>query len=294
MDVDLTLETEYKGIITAFQNLKSCTDDLCAAIKQDQELPIWFQPPSILQQLPAYQVDAFSQRDSLIFFLKQLDYLEHQQPKEILLGPGVVACSNTTLTKIEELNAAKAAFKTEIIKVRKPESNNGSRSKKIARLLKKLGLGRIHLKQCYRLCPILPNKPKSISWTWANTRAITQISKSDAYSRLINYQPQDQGIIWQIEKLNNLIKEHEKLAIIQELAPHLRVNILYKDKTRKMIKGSMPVFYHDEGMQLPQINPPKDSSVSSRAKRNDVKIDDEVFLKAIRAHRYIQKITEDA
>ena len=111
---------------------------------------------------------------------------------------------------------------------------------------------------------------------------------------LLEKKTQELGIILQQKKLATLSPQ-ESLAIVQELAPNLRANIVYNNgaKNRQMLKGHLPIFYLDENQTKipPEFVIPKEKSLqnSSRTKRSDKKLSPEVFLPAIRAHRYLKK-----
>jgi hypothetical protein len=236
--------------------------------------------------------------------LNQLEYLDWQDPKEILIGVGIFAASPRSIDAINAVNKSKEKFKAAMLAMKnnKIQLNNidlndciskilKTRSNQLANCLKRIGLARLHLKQCYRKIPVLTKKPEKVAWTWANTRAITKISVAKAYE-LLSKQPQDLGIQQQLKKLINL-EENTPLAIIQELAPHLRTNIVSKEHgtaIRKMIKGAVPIFYLDDNSgQLPHITPPKNKHArdNNRLIRKDMKINPEPFLPAIRVHSYL-------
>ncbi len=165
-----------------------------------------------------------------------------------------------------------------------------SRNLNTATTLKSVGLARLHLKQCYRKIPILSHSPLKISWTWAHTRSIKKISINKAQEMLLK-KGTDAGIEMQIDKLKHL-GAFEELAIVQELAPHLRANIVYSidDKIhRSMIKGPIPIFFPcTPETPFPQFKPPvkKCDKDQNRSKRSDVRLDPNPYLPAIRAHRY--------
>jgi hypothetical protein len=89
------------------------------------------------------------------------------------------------------------------------------------------------------------------------------------------------------------LPQDEILAIVQELAPHLRANVVLPNLQgpgyyRKMVKG-LPVFYLHKNMEnLPELRPPGDKKKRDprRPRRKDVRLEDMPFLPAIRAHRY--------
>lgn len=291
------------AVIDDFKNLTNKIEELSHQISVvDANLPAWFQLPEELQFL--HNQDC---RENIATFLSQLEYLDEQNPKEIILGPGWISCSDTTLEIASQVNALKLRFKSSVIAL-KSHSNIkvvaeefddllNKRPKELRCRLNKIGLSRLHLKQCYRQVPILECTPKRISWTWANTKAITKISKQKAIDMLSSKQ-QSSEINFQLQKLLS-INDDETLAIVQVLAPHLRANLVLPsqdsegDLYRKMIKGGMPILFPYEKDKAPKITPPKDKTGHNpeRVTRKDVKLESEPFLPAIRAYRYKNKTT---
>ena len=250
--------------------------------------------------------------------ITQIEYHDTQDPKETVIFPGIIGASLSTINQIDQINYSKSKFKEAIQNLKKLKIKNSDpiltkefnkildinkldytnkREENTQITLKRNGLARLNLKQCYRTIKILPVKPKSISWTWANTKAITKITKDEAIAKL-QQKGNDYGIQQQIQKVGSL-NNAEQLAIVQNLAPNLRANIVYptnnlKNKIetpdRQMIKGHMPIFYpENNNNELPYFKPPKEkNTLNKRAnKRSDSKLDPEVFLPAIRVHRYL-------
>lgn len=261
-------------LLNAFENLKQSLCHLCDAIRAEPELISWCHPSSLLD------VATTNAREQTCAVLSQLHYLDHQAPREILICPGFIGASPSTLKLAMQVNECKEVFKSCVLTLKK----------EVKISLKQLGLQRIHLKQCYRKIPLLEQVPHKITWTWAHTKSIKKISIKQAQDLLLK-KGQDVGIEIQLQKLNQL-REHEHLAIIQELAPHLRANLVFKrhgEVIRKMIKGPIPIFFpSDKTTTYPDFKPPSEKQLKSeaRSKRNDVKIESEVYLPAIRAHRY--------
>ncbi|MEY3182602.1 MAG: hypothetical protein RLZ35_587 [Pseudomonadota bacterium] len=293
------------AVLDAFADLQTAMQTLHhQVVHHDATLPIWFSPPVQLGFFPQ-----LSEREKVCLYLHQFEYLDTQLPKEILVGPGIVAASESTLGAIEAVNHAKQQFKKEMIALKEAHGSLrqavdfhaafddllNKRPSAVARNLQKMGLSRLHLKQCYRIIPCFKQKPEKIAWTWANTRAIKRISVAEAQQLLLK-QGEEGRIAWQREKLAQLSQD-EPLAIVQELAPHLRANIVFRDQatgisSRKMVKGPVPFFYLEEDVNnpatLPLFVPPREkkSKDKARPRRKDVKLDPNVFLPAIRAHRY--------
>ena len=300
----MELESHYRiEILHSFEEL--CM--LLQKVEQqvlviDAKLPAWFHAPLGLP-LEA----ELSDREQAFGLIQQLEYLNGQNAKEILVGAGIIAASVATLQVIQELNLAKERFKTAIINFKKEslplndpyfyEAIDDVLKRRpcyMKAILRKMGLARLHLKQCYRRVPVFWERPEKISWTWANTRSIKRITVAQAEVLLLK-KTRDLGIELQLNKLKCLPKD-EPLAIVQELAPHLRANVLFTDSTnktsyRKMVKG-LPVFYlYKELLPLPSLRPPggKKKRDDSKPRRKDVRLEADVFLPAIRAHRYLHE-----
>lgn len=294
------------AVLESYKNLKKNLLKLNSLILADQNLPLWI-----------YNNDNLNSNElryKLIIILNQIEYHDAQDPKETVIYPGIIAASKETIDQISIINNCKSEFKEAIQNLKKLkiknsdpvltdefnkvfysfEDNKNKREFNTQSTLKRNGLARLNLKQCYRTIKVLPIKPNSVSWTWANTKAISKISKDEAIEKL-KLKGNDYGIQQQIKKVESL-KNHEKLAIVQVLAPNLRSNIVYPDNkldipNRQMIKGHMPIFYQDIiGNELPYFKVPKPKSeVNIREnKRADRKLDSEAFLPAIRAFRYLE------
>lgn len=291
-------------VIQAFRALQTAMEALhTQLVHRDAALPVWFEPPPQLPLPPDV-----SEREKVFIYLTQFEYLSQQLPREILVGPGILGASQATLGSLAQVNTCKQHFKKSVLALKMANASLlqaaplnqafedllNKRHHTTATQLKKMGLARLHLKQCYRLIPCFQQKPERIAWTWANTRSIKRISVTEA-DGLLCKQGRDGGIDWQRQKLAQLSPK-EPLAIVQELAPHLRANLVFKTAQgthqRKMVKGPVPFFYlveDEHDCSLPYFRAPgsKKSKDKERPIRRDVKLDPTVFLPAIRAHRYV-------
>lgn len=301
------LESELRvEVLDAFTALTQVIQQLCAAIQTESQFISWVQDtentlfPLCLSNAPREKASkAFS----------QLHYLDDQAPREIIVCAGFIGASADTLLLAQEVNVAKERFKKSILalKAAKISPTDESLSFQLEDIfakstlanfsLKKIGLARLHLKQCYRKIPVLNAVPQKISWTWAHTRAIKKITVAQATQMLLK-KGNDIGIQLQLQKLAHL-SPHEPLAIVQELAPHLRANLVFKENhtpQRLMIKGPVPILFpcfYDT--PYPQFKPPtkKIGKDEKRHQRSDVRLDPIPFLPAIRAHRYLMfEVTE--
>jgi hypothetical protein len=273
-------------VIDSFRQLREALASLVEHVcLLDKDLPAWF---NATPQLMVTKCG--SPRQLACNLISQLEYLDGQQPREILVGAGIIAASVETIEALKNLNQAKDQFKNSMLKLK--AANISSNHELLVNPLSRMGLSRLHLKQCYRKLPYLLQRPTKVSWTWANTRSIKKISVQEA-EQLLRSHIIDDGIERQLRLLQGLAHS-EKLAIIQDLAPHLRANIVMQhgnDVKRLMVKGPVPIFYlATEKLGLPEFTPPgiKHGKDKDRVIRKDVKINPEPFLPAIRAHRYYE------
>ncbi len=268
-------------VLDAFVLLTSAISNLCGAIMNEPALMAWTYNLNENRSSPT----PFAGREQTCLILSQLHYHDNQAPREIMLCPGFIGASPSTIKLAIEVNECKERFKKAVLalKADKPYLQNQH--------FKQTGLSRLHLKQCYRKIPILNQAPQKISWTWAHTRSIKKISINKAQELLLK-RGNDAGIEIQLAKLNALSPQ-EPLAIVQELAPHLRANLVFVENnniSRKMIKGPIPLFFPcDENTMLPEFTPPSEKCEKdkNRLKRSDEKLDMTAYLPAIRAHRYL-------
>lgn len=289
---------EYRiDVINTFESMLSELTRLTSLIRKDADLP------GMLEPLPYPALSSDNSREAACNLYQRCHYLDDQEGREILIGVGLLGVREETFKQAQQTNQAKRAFKSAVqqLKAQKLKLTDDWLVEAFAGLFTKhrdgftqvaltgAGLSRLHLKQCYRQIPVLERRPEKVSWSWANTRAIKKITKQDAI-QLLNKKGEDSGIVSQIAKVNSL-SAHEQIAIVQELAPHLRTNIVFKtagdEIERVMMKGSLPLLYPAQcGEDLPIMKLPKAQKTSERQSRNDVKIDPEPFLPAIRGHRY--------
>ncbi|WP_235603134.1 DNA replication terminus site-binding protein [Piscirickettsia litoralis] len=182
----MPLDAEFRiDVINAYEALNQALSNLEHAINNDQHLPSWIEGNPSAPRQSSYQA------------IGQLEYLSDQPPKETLICAGLIAASPQTLDCVKQVNEAKVQFKQAMlalkaakITVHDPalvshfESHLQTRSKGTRSHLQKMGLARLHLKQCYRKIPLLEERPNKISWTWAHTRAIKRISAADCITLL--------------------------------------------------------------------------------------------------------------
>jgi hypothetical protein len=289
------------NVYHAYCAIQLSLEKLWPALQSDSQLVAWVQP---LDWLAPNITESLDARHKAYRIISQLEYLAEQAPREIILGAGFIGASPTTLALVNDLNLKKDQFKQSVLLLkaahvswRDPELNAKieqiltQREATTATTLNKFGLSRLHLKQCYRKLPVLPHAPAKINWTWAHTRSIKKITPIQARQLLDKKGAKDPSVAYQLQKLAYL-SPYTDLAIVQELAPHLRANIVYANNhepQRSMIKGPVPIFFPaTPETPAPRFKPPsaKCPKNTTRPIRADVKLDPLPFLPAIRAHRY--------
>jgi len=297
----MMLESELRiNLLDCFDKLTLAIEKLSCAILNDDILVAWLQE---IKDYPELVIPNQSYREQACSVIKRLEYFDEQPPREIIVAAGFIGASDETLQLVESVNLSKMKFKQSMLalkatklSLKEKHISEGihfilsNRPSSTSRALHKVGLSRLHLKQCYRQLPILEQAPKKISWTWAHTRSIRKITAAKACEMLAKKGNQAH-IALQLQKCQTL-PSNEPLAIIQELAPHLRANIVFEEKhriKRLMVKGPLPIFFPAQShTPCPEFKPPKEKQDKNKNRviRNDVRIDPMVFLPAIRAHRY--------
>jgi hypothetical protein len=281
-------------VTECFKRLQQSLYHLAAALYHDADFPLW------LSNTP----NTKSARQQVYRILNQLEYTATQAPRNTIQLPGLVGASNETLQIIKQVNTTKDEFKLAIQQLKKDKKNFtdtvlqhsleellNKRHPQAQMTLHRSGLSRLHLKQCYRHIPLLEHKPEKVSWTWAHTRAIKRITVKQAEIALLKKRGLP-GIQQQLQKLRGLI-ESEPLAIVQEIAPHVRANIVTSledgERKRHMIPATLPIFYPDSPHgQLPIVSDAgaKQNKSPYRLTRSDQKLASEIFLPALRVYRY--------
>ncbi len=270
-----------QDVLNAFAGLQSSLDKLCDAIRKESDLIAWVHEES---DMPLFLGD-LTAREKAIALFKQLDFLANQAPREIIVLPGFMGAGSETIALVNDVNLAKDKFKKQVLALKAALLTPTH----LTNAMQAMGFARIHLKQCYRKIPILKQAPLKMSWTWAHTKSIKRITVTKAQEMLLK-RGEDAGILMQLQKLGCL-PQNEQLAIVQELAPHLRANIVLSGETatRVMIKGPVPIFFPcDSQTSYPNFKPPLKKTLrdEKRSIRKDVRLDPTPFLPAIRAHRY--------
>ncbi|MCO4757640.1 MAG: hypothetical protein KC477_06435, partial [Oceanospirillaceae bacterium] len=99
---------------------------------------------------------------------------------------GLVGCSDELIAQAAQINQQKSIFKSAIQRYKThtgelPGELLQKRSRILAEKLNRTGLARLHLKQCYRLLPILENTPSQVGFSWYTSgRSIKKLTVAQA------------------------------------------------------------------------------------------------------------------
>lgn len=238
-------------------------------------------------------------------YYQDIWYKGEQDGRETRSCYGFVMASPALIEQAGQVNDAKDKFKSLVQRYQKNDKDRwlackaqlNKRHQTLRERMYYTGLARLHLKQAYRHIPVLPACPQKIGFTWySNGRSIKKITTEEAESRLLAMGEDKSHIQVQLQKLYTLPPD-EILARIQTQVPLVRANLVYKtlndrgiaETTRKAMNVSLPLLIpENDAGTLPVFNqishePPAERT---RIPRNDFRIEDDVFLPSLRAHRY--------
>lgn len=228
-------------------------------------------------------------------------HLEGQDGRETRNYIGVIAASTPLIEAVGTINHAKTAISELIhrikelspkafgeIKQRLPQ-----RHPQIDNVLRRTGLAKLHLKQCWRQIPIAEAPVSRIRLAWYSSgRSIKRLSVQEAEKKLMQLDTEAPHIRIQLRKLAGLPGD-EALAQVQAQAPLMRANLFFTEPllnghSRRALNIAMPLFVPAPDQRLPHINLPPlhPPTERTRAKRRDEKLEHEAFLPSLRIYRY--------
>lgn len=241
--------------------------------------------------------NTFTPHSELAALYTDIWYQDGTDGRETRSRWGLIGCSPELLQQAEQANRHKSMFKTAIGDYKRltgslPTELLHKRSSIVAEKLNRSGLGRLHLKQCYRQIPILEQTPTQVGFSWYTSgRSIRKMTIPQVEAMLMKLDTSQTHVQMQLAALGNL-QPGEVLAQLQPQVPVMRANIVWKSKThtaRKARNCPLPILFplnpeqpfpeHNE----PDINPPEKRQ---RMERSDLQIDPVPFLPSLRIHRY--------
>lgn len=211
---------------------------------------------------------------------------------------GLVGIPPEIIPLINKVNLAKDSFRACVKalpkELGKPAELLHQRSEQLALALERSGLARLHLKQCYRQIPMINTTPAKVGLNWYTSgRSIRRLSLKDAETRLLKMDQGQPHIQLQLASLGKL-QPGESLAQLQTQVPVMRANIQWQQNGEIMRKARncpLPLFFPlQDNAPFPEHNKPpvEPPEARQRQQRSDLRIDPEVFLPSLRAHRYLK------
>jgi hypothetical protein len=275
-------------LLEAFDNLNHSLATFCTLLRQGDRA-LW---------VPRRDSESsISARDFASSLIADIWYQDGQDGRCTRSRHGLVGADETLLASAQLLNQHKAAFQQaakclNTQQLRELPVQLAHRSALLGELLNRQGLGRIHLKQCYRQIPILERTPSRIGFNWyCSGRSIRRLTASDAMALLLKLDQSQPHVQVQLARLAPL-NANTPLAQLQTQVPVMRANIAWKKDTgwlRQARNCPLPLLFPlAPGAPLPQHNRPdlEPPSGRQRAERSDARIDPEPFIPSLRIHCY--------
>ncbi|WP_261844671.1 DNA replication terminus site-binding protein [Aliamphritea ceti] len=277
-------QTPAHELIEALDILLQRLNDFSTLLPQSN-LPFW---------LPDEQISNLPQCAALF---SDIWYRDGQDGRVTRSQHGLIGADDKLIDLAHSVNAAKQSFQTLATQHRLSQDSDlqnqlTRRESFLAETLQHHGYSRLHLRQCYRLIPIIETRPVKIGFSWYTSgRSIKQLTPEQALQRLQKMDTSQTHIQMQIDALGHLMPG-DMLAQLQTQVPVMRANLLWKQDDRMIRKArnvSLPMLILlQTGETLPEHNQPLSSPPEQRSRnlRSDLKIDPVPFLPSLRVHKY--------
>ncbi|AVV33419.1 DNA replication terminus site-binding protein [Halomonas sp. SF2003] len=279
-------------IEAAFDTQISAADQVITAVREENS-PLW--------RLDGVSADS----EWLSQALQDVWYQDGQDGRVTRPYLGVVAAGPTVIERVVALNTAKEQLAELFAELREKYPDQLAELKAILPFrhpglnqhLRGDGLARLHLKQCWRRVPVAEAPVARVRFAWYSSgRSIQRVSVAECEALLMKLDTEAEHVRLQLKLLAGLPSD-EILARIQPQAPLMRANLFYREpvmredgelRTRRALNVSLPLFLPHDDLRLPALNQPSPTPPTerTRARRDDVRIEDTPFLKSLRVHRY--------
>ena len=287
-------------LVEAFDHLILSLNTFCDALKKLKPR-IWL---PLTEQEKELNINPI---DKAVTYYKDLWYTDGQDGRETRSCFGIIGASEVLIEFAQAVNHRKQMFQQAVkaIQKNKPlwehtsESIN-ERHPQVRETLLFNRLARVHLKQCYRQIPMVPDKPNKVGFSWYKSgRSIKRITVEDAIASLENLDTSSKHIQTQLSLVSTYPLDMP-LAKVQQLAPIMRANLVFPQLSpegdvtnrRQAMNISLPLLIPLEvGEEFPSHNAPplQPPEKRTRLDRSDILIEAEPFLPSIRVHRYAKE-----
>jgi hypothetical protein len=278
-------------LVRCFNHLRSSSAALADAIVNvDAELPAW---------MPGFEsggdVSGAAARELVARHVQSLWQEDDVQPWQ----GGLLAASDLARAALRELNAAKDEFKDCVLEMRaiaagqrlatllRSLNKTKQRDDDVGLALREAGMAGLNLRYCYRHFRCLPEGVHTVSWVWIySTASIKQVTVADAIELVERALPEGglRGV--SLRKLATMPPD-TILAIRKPVSKHLRANIWVGDDVPYPVGAHSPLFYPDQGGELPRFRWDYEPSQRPRLRRRDRKIREEPLINALSLYEYI-------
>jgi len=244
------------------------------------------------------QEESAQMRPTVANFIKLLEYANDQmKPGDTVNLVGVVGTTQQTLDQITQVNTARKQLQDLLKQLDKHrEPDDGKMVSVTKRALAKLGYPRFNRRQARRQLVTFAHNLDTVSFTWARSKIVSEISVKEARTLLDNKYKDDNAAAaqeaWHAQKmLLDVLPPDEPLVRVAKPVVHPRANIKYtqQNETIRTVKMAIsPLFMLcNENGSLPRIKPLSDvDATSERLKRSDTQVEEEAYIRSIRIHRY--------
>lgn len=280
-------------LLAAVSELESHQNQLADVLIGQVNYPLAIQTESVEQMRP-----------SVAGFVRLLEYAnDKMEPGDTINQVGVVGTNQKTLAVVQSVNAARKKVQLILKKMDKfRQSSDDGQIYLSKKALADMGYSRFNRRQAARQFVTFAHGLDSVSFTWARSNVVSEISIKRAKELLdLRYHDNPDASAqeaWHAQKLLlESLPSNEPLVQVAPPVVHPRANISYtiEGKLTRTIKVAIsPIFFlARENGALPRIKPLGDqAAISTRLKRSDVQVQEESFIGSIRVHRYYPQFVD--
>lgn len=244
-------------------------------------------------------------RPSVANFVRLLEYANDQmEPGDTINQVGIVGTNQLTLDQITHVNTARKIVQDTLKKMDKFREPEGDKVVSVAkRALATLGYPRFNRRQARRQFVTFPHGLDSVSFTWAKSKVVSEVTIKQARNLLDKKYKDDNSAAGQdawyaLSTLLDVLPPDEPLVRVAPPVIHPRANVNYtingkKDRDFKVAISPIFMLSRENGA-LPRIKPLGDKDApSTRLKRSDAQVEEEPYIRSIRIHRYLPEFVEE-
>lgn len=248
---DVILPAEFvRELYETYQTLAEACLVVRDAIRNDQDRYPVYVPTFGFTEADKTSNDA---REAAIKSMTQLYILDED---ERVPEAGIVCASPDTVIAVDQLNAAKSAFKDAVMAIRKFQketdaavsrisklirdkvTEDGFRSAALKKAMSTVGISALDLKRCYANVRVMPPDLDVFSWTWATNHTRTQKVTVEQAMDMAKKLPDNKSEV-ALDLLGHC-SPGEVLVRRVRLANQLRANYAYKEDGN-VIRKSCPI-----------------------------------------------------